>query len=165
MNTLEQQIEVRLTGPSSILSNFKPWDISMPLDLSNGKPGRQAVKFNLDAVKVPAGLKIQKVSPNTVEVVLAKIERRNIPVSVKIKEWDFMRNHIRGIEIEPSEVEVEAPPEEFFRIPAVYTQEIEVEPGMDDIFTTVTRVELKEAHARITSNPNIRVKIHFNQNR
>jgi len=159
-NKIDRHVEVRLQGPSYILSGFKPSDMSMTLDLSNGKPGHQTVNFDLQAMKMPVGIQIQRVFPQAVDVVLDWTERRNIPVSVKIKELKLIQHRIRSIEVEPQEVEVEALPEEFSRMPVAYTQEIEVEPGVG-IFTTVARVELAEAHAKITSDPNVRIKIHF----
>jgi hypothetical protein len=45
-------------------------------------------------------------------------------------------------------------------MPVAYTEEIEVATG-GDTFSTVARVELVEAHAKITCDPNVRVKVHF----
>ena len=162
INKIDRQVEVRLQGPSYVLSGFKPTDISMTLDLFNGKPGHQTVNFDLQAIKIPAGVQVQRVFPQAVDVVLVQMERRSIPVSAKIKGWKLIQHRIRSIEIEPKEIEVEALPEEFSRMPVAYTQEIEVEPGTNT-FSTVVRVELAEAHARITSDPNVRVRIHFKQ--
>jgi len=161
-NKLDRQVEVRLQGPSYILSGFKHSDISMGLDLSDGKQGHQAVKFDLKTIKAPAGVRVQSVYPQAIDVILEQTERRNIPVSLRIKGSELIQHRISSIEIEPHEVEVEALPREFSRMPVVYTREIEIESGKD-VFTTITRVELTEAHARITSDPNIRVKIYFLQ--
>ena len=159
---VDQQIEVRLQGPSSMLANLRPSDISMPLDLSKGRQGMQTVKFDLDAVKLPAGVRIRQVSPQEINVFLLETQRRTIPVYVKIKGWNTIRHRISKIEVEPREVEVEAPPEELARMRVIYTSELEVEPGTEP-FTTITRLELTEKHARITSDPFIRVEIHFTQ--
>ena len=161
-NKLDRQVEVRLQGPSYILSGFKPSDISMALDLYNGKPGHQTVNFDLQAIKIPAGVQVQRIFPQAVDVVLEQTERRSIPVSARIKRLKLIQHRISGIEIEPREVEVEALPEEFSRMPVAYTQEIEIEPGIL-MFTTVARVELAEAHAKITSDPNVRVTIRFHR--
>ena len=159
-NEVERRVEVRLQGPASLLSRCNPSDISVTLNLSDGTPGRQTVKLDLQAVKVPAGVQVQEIFPKAIDIVLERTERRGIPVSVKIKGWESIRHQIRTIEIDPSKVEVEALPKEFFRIPVVYTQEIEVNPATD-IFTTDALVELSETHAKITSDPNIRVKIYL----
>jgi YbbR domain-containing protein len=161
-NKVERQVEVRLQGPSSLLAGFRPSDISMALDLSGGKPGRQTVKFDLRTVKVPPGIQVQRIFPQSIEVVLERTERRTIPVSLRLKCGESVRKKIRNVEIDPPDVEVEALPAEFARMPVAYTEEIVPDPGADT-FTAVARVELHESHAKITGNPYVRVKIHFRQ--
>lgn len=161
-NQLERQVEVRLQGPSSLLTGFKPSDISIALDLSGGKAGRQTVKFDIRTVKVPPGIQVQRIFPQEIDVVLEKTERRSIPVSLKIKGGKALKSRIREIEIDPPEVEVEALPGEFSRMPVAYTEEIVLEPDVES-FTAVARVELRESHARIIGDPRVRVKIHFRQ--
>ncbi|MCL2103376.1 MAG: CdaR family protein [Syntrophorhabdaceae bacterium] len=159
---IERQFEVRLQGPSYILSGLKPSDITLALDLSNAGQGRQSIKFDLRAIKVPSGVRVQSVYPQSADVVLEQLERRKVPVAARIKSWKLIQQQISKIEIEPREVEVEALPEELSRIRVVNTQEIEVEPGMD-VFTTVALLELPEGHARITNDTHVRVKIHFHK--
>ena len=161
-NQVDSQVEVRLQGPSSLLAGFKSSDISMALDLGNGRTGRQTVKFDVRAVKVPPGIQVQRIFPQEIDVVLEKTERRSIPVSLRIKGGKNLRSRIRSIEIDPPEVEVEALPAEFSRMPVAYTEEIALEPDVDTL-SAVARVELREAHAKIIGEKSVRVKIHFRQ--
>lgn len=159
-NKVETHVEVRLQGPSSILAGFKSSEISMALDLSAGKPGRQIVKFDPAAVRVPPGVAVQRIFPQAVEVVLARTERRRIPVSVRMKGGSALRSRIASIEYEPKEIEVEALPEEFTRMPFAYTEEIAPDPGTDT-YEAEARVDLREPHAKISGDRYIRVKIRF----
>ncbi len=161
-NKVERQVEVRLQGPSSLLTGFRPSDISLALNLADGKPGRQTVKFDLRTVKVPPGVQVQRIFPQSIDVVLERTERRPIPVSLRIRGGEAARKRIRSVEIDPPEVEVEALPAEFSRMPVAYTEEIVLDPDVETM-TTVARVELREAHAKITGNPYVRVRIHFRQ--
>ena len=120
------------------------------------------MKFDIRTVKVPPGIQVQRIFPPNIDVVLERTERRSIPVSLRIKGEKSLRNRIRTVEIDPKEIEVEALPAEFSRMPVAYTEEIVLEPDVDT-FTTVARVELRGAHARIIGDPNVRVKIHFRQ--
>jgi hypothetical protein len=118
------------------------------------------VKFDPRTVKVPPGIAVQRIFPQTMDVVLERTERRAIPVSLRIKGGKDIRSRIAAIEIDPPEIEVEALPEEFSRMPVAYTEEVVPEPGVG-VFTTTARVELREAHAKITGDRNVRVKIKF----
>ena len=159
-NKPERQVEVRLSGPSSLLSGTRPSEISAGVDLSGGRLGRQYFTLDDRAVKVPPGIKVQRIFPPSIEVILDRTERRTVRVSARIGGGAAVRRRIAKVEIDPPSVEVEALPEEFSRIAAVYTEEIV--PNADgEAFSTTARVELREPHAKIVGSPSVRVKIQF----
>ena len=159
-NKPERQVEVRLSGPSSLLSGIRPTEISAGVDLTAAREGRQSFTMDDRAVKVPPGIKVQRIFPASVEVVLVRTERRSVPVSVRLGGEGALRRRVAKVEIAPPSLEVEALPEEFARMPVLYTEE--VVPGRTDgVFSGIARVETRETHAKIVDNPNVRVKIHF----
>ena len=159
-NKPERQVEVRLSGPSSLLSGIRPAEISAGVDLTAAREGRQSFTMDDRAVKVPPGIKVQRIFPASVEVVLVRTERRSVPVSVRLGGEGALRRRVAKVEIDPPSLEVEALPEEFARMPVLYTEE--VVPGRTDgVFSGIARVETRETHAKIVGNPNVRVKIHF----
>ena len=159
-NKPERQVEVRLSGPSSLLSGIRPTEISAGVDLTAAREGRQSFTMDDRAVKVPPGIKVQRIFPASVEVVLVRTERRPVPVSVRIGGGGAVRGRVAKIEADPPSLEVEALPEEFARMPVLYTEE--VVPGRTDgVFSGIARVETRETHAKIVGNPDVRVKIHF----
>jgi YbbR domain-containing protein len=159
-NKPERQVEVRLSGASSLLSGLRPSEISVGVDLSSAHAGRQF--FNLDdrAVRVPPGIKVQRIFPSSIEVILDRTERRMVPVTVRIGGGAAVRRHVAKVEIEPPSVEVEALAEEFARMPVVYTEEI-VPERTDGAYSVDARVETREPHAKIVGNPNVRVRFQF----
>ncbi len=159
-NKPERQVEVRLSGPSSLLSGLRPSEISAGVDLTAARAGRQFFTMDDRAVKVPPGIKVQRIFPSSIEVILDRTERRVIPVSVRIGGGAAVRRRVAKVEIDPLSVEVEALPEEFTRMPVVYTEEV-VPERTEGVYSTIARVETREAHARIVGDPNVRVKIHF----
>ena len=159
-NKPERQVEVRLSGPSSLLSGMRPTEISAGVDLTSAREGRQSFIMDDRAVKAPPGITVQRIFPPSVEVVLTRTERRSVPVSVRIGGGAAVRRRVAKVEIDPPSVEIEALPEEFTRMPVIYTEE--VAPGRtDDVYSAIARVETRETHAKIVGNPNVRVKIHF----
>ena len=159
-NKPERQVEVRLSGPSSLLSGIRPAEISAGVDLTAAREGRQSFTMDDRAVKVPPGIKVQRIFPASVDVVLVRTERRSVPVSVRLGGEGALRRRVAKVEIDPPSLEVEALPEEFARMPVLYTEE--VVPGRTDgVFSGIARVETRETHAKIVGNPNVRVKIHF----
>ena len=161
-NKAERQVEVRLSGPSSLLSGMRPSEISAAVDLAAGHAGRQFFTMDDRSVKVPPGIKVQRIYPSSIEVVLERTERRMVPVAARIGGGSAIRKHVAKVEVDPPSVEVEALPEEFARMPVIYTEEV-LPDRTDREYSAITRVETREAHAKIVGNPAVRVKIEFRQ--
>lgn len=159
-NKPEREVEVRLSGPSSLLSGMRPTEISAGVDLTSARTGRQYFTLDDRAVKVPSGIKVQRIFPSSIEVILDRTERRAIPVSVRIGGGGAVRRRVAKVQVDPPSLEIEALPEEFARMPVVYTEEV-VPERTDGVQTAIARVETREPHARIVGDPNVRVKIHF----
>jgi YbbR domain-containing protein len=159
-NKPEREVEVRLSGPSPLLSGKRPSEISASVDLTAAHAGRQYFTLDDRAVKVPPGIKVQRIFPPSIEVILDRTERRMVPVSVRIGGGAAVRKRVAKVEIDPPSVEVEALTEEFSRMPVVYTEEVAPERTEGE-FSAIARVETREAHAKIVGNPDVRVKIQF----
>jgi hypothetical protein len=153
-------VEVRLSGPSSLLSGMRPSEISAGVDVTAAHAGRQYFTLDDRAVKVPPGIKMQRIFPPSIEVILDRTERRAVPVSARIGGGAAVRRRIAKVEIDPPSVEVEALPEEFTRMPVVYTEEV-VPERTEGAYLAIARVETREAYAKIVGNPDVRVKIQF----
>jgi hypothetical protein len=159
-NKSEREVEVRLSGPASLLSGMRPSEISAGVDLTAARSGRQFFTLDDRVVKVPPGVKVQRIFPASIEVILDRTERRTVPVSARIGGGAAVRRRVAKVEIDPPSVEVEALPEEFSRMPVIYTEE--VVPGRTEgEYSAIARVETREAHAKIVGNPSVRVKIQF----
>ena len=159
-NKPERQVEVRLSGPSSLLSGMRPSEVSAGVDLSAARAGRQFFTLDDRAVKVPTGIKVQRIFPPSIEVVLDRTERRTVPVSARISGGAAIRRRVAKVEIDPPSVEIEALAEEFARMQVVYTEEILPE-RTEGAYSVDARVETREPHAKIVGNPNVRVKLQF----
>jgi len=139
---------------------MRPSEISAGVDLTAARAGRQSFTLDDRAVKVPPGIKVQRILPSAIEVILDRTERRMVAVAARIGGTAAVRKRVAKVEIDPPSVEVEALPEEFSRMPSVYTEEV-VPDRTDGAYSAIARVETREAHAKIVGNPNVRVKIQF----
>jgi hypothetical protein len=105
-------------------------------------------------------MKAQRIYPNTVEVSLERLERRTLPVVARFVGGTEARRRIFKTEIAPASLEVEALPEDFFRLKSLAAIVVIPEKGSEN-FSENVRVELREGHARIVGNPVVRVTIQF----
>ena len=159
-NKVDRQVDVRLAGPSTLINTLQLNEISAAVDLSVAKAGRETIPLSERSVKVPAGVRVERVYPAYVEVVLERLERKTVPVLPQIKASSRVRARIVKTEVEPPSLEVEALPDEFSRLKTLATEEIAPELT-EGVFTARARVNLPEGHAKIIGNPNVLVTIHF----
>jgi YbbR domain-containing protein len=159
-NKVERQVEVRLAGPPSLLGTLKPSDINAAIDLTGSKPGKHVIPVDDRSIRVPPGIKVQRIYPDTVEVSVERLERRSLPVVARFVGGAEARRRISKIEIVPSSLDVEALPEDFFRLKSLSAIVVIPEMGSEN-FTENVRVELREGHARIVGDPIVRVTILF----
>jgi YbbR domain-containing protein len=153
-------VEVRLAGPPSLLGTPQQTEISASIDLSGARPGRQLVNVDDRSIKIPQGIKVQRIYPNVIEVSLERLERRRLPVHARLDGAADVRRRIAKIEIVPSSLEVEALPSDFSRLKSLPAPVSVPDTGSEN-FTENVRVELQEGHAKIVGNPSVRVTIHF----
>jgi YbbR domain-containing protein len=159
-NKVDRQVEVRLAGPPSLLGTLKPSDINAAIDLTGSKPGKHVIPVDDRSIRVPPGIKVQRIYPDTVEVSLERLERRSLPVVARFVGGAEARRRISKIEIVPSSLDVEALPEDFLRLKSLSAIVVIPETGSEN-FTENVRVELREGHARIVGDPIVRVTILF----
>lgn len=66
------EVEVRVTGPKTLVTDLSPTHIEVAIDLSNGRLGLNTYSINPQEIKTPRGVDVIRVSPTTVKVRLEK---------------------------------------------------------------------------------------------
>jgi YbbR domain-containing protein len=159
-NKVERQVDVRLAGPSTLINTVEQNEIAAVIDLSGANPGRGIIPLTERSVKAPAGFRVERVYPSSVEVILEKLERKTVPVRPRIGGDSETLAKIVKTEVEPASVEVEALPKELSRLETLTTEEV-VPETPEGIFTARVRVNLPEGHAKIVGNQTVLVRIQF----
>lgn len=159
-NKVDRQVDVRIAGPSTLISGLEQKEISVEVDLSGAKTGKEVIPLTERSVKIPAGFRVERVYPGSIEVVLEKLERRTVPVRARIGGTPEIRARIVKTEVDPPSLEVEALPGELSHLKTLTTEEVNPEEA-EGVFTAKVRVNLPEGHAKIVGNPTVLVTIEF----
>jgi YbbR domain-containing protein len=159
-NKVDRQVDVRLAGPPTLINGLQQKEISAVIDLSNAKKGKEIIPLTERSVEVPAGFRVERVYPSSVEIVLERLERKTLPVRARIGGPAEVRSRIEETEVDPPSLEVEALPDEIDRIKELDTEE--VTPDVPEgVFRAKAKVNLPEGHAKIVGNPSVLVTIRF----
>lgn len=159
-NKVDRQVDVRLAGPSTLINTIQQEELSVVVDVAGRKPGRQTIPLTERSVKVPAGFRVERVYPDSIEIVLEKLVRKSVPVVPRIGGGPAIRTKIEETSVDPPSLDVVALPEEFARIKSLYTEEV-VPGNPEGVYTAKARVDLADGHARIVGNPVVLVTIQF----
>ncbi len=159
-NTIERRVDVRVAGPATVIGALPRDQVTAVVDLSRARPGRTVYPLTADSVTVPSGVRVVRISPDSVEVALARLERRRLPVTARIAGSARLKSRIARITVDPPELEVEGLPEDLARVKTLWTEELSPEAPAG-IFSARARVEMPEGRAKIVGNSNVRVTVQF----
>lgn len=123
-NEVPAQVDVRLSGPRTLLMNLGPKDISISVDLSDLKPGVASFKRLDDKLNIPTGIRVTRLSPSFVDIKLERIRSKEVPVQVKLAGRPAEGLRIAAVEVDRPTVTVEGAEGELRALEAVATDVI-----------------------------------------
>lgn len=117
-------VDLRVKGPRTLLGRFHPRKIT--LNLSGVRPGPASFRVSSDLLSLPRGVKIQRISPSQVNLEVAAIIRRKIPVRPDVMGTPPHGYLVKEVEVVPNAVEVVGPAPQIEKIDAVMTVPVDV---------------------------------------
>lgn len=136
-NEVPGQIDVRISGPRTLLVNLDEKQISIPINLDGLDAGTTTFRRLEERLNLPSGLKVTRVSPSYVEIQLDHIRRQSFPVRVDIVGIPAQGFDVVSVRIDPALVTVEGAERELRSLEAIYTEPLSVEGMKTDVKQTV----------------------------
>lgn len=102
-----REVLVTLNGPLSLLKNVKPGDISLIIDLSKAREGRQILTVRKSDIVVPKGIRVEEVRPDYVVLEVDRTVEKYLRVIVKLDQK--LAREYRVLSWSPQHVLVEGP--------------------------------------------------------
>jgi YbbR domain-containing protein len=131
-------IDVRVRGGISTLSRLGPGDIVAQLDLKGARVGRRLYQITPDQVRVPFGVQIVQVTPQTIALTLELSASKQVPV-VPAVEGDPLPGYVVGkTTVDPPTVEVIGPQSAVARVTEAVTEPVSVADARADVRDVVT---------------------------
>jgi len=117
-------VDLRVKGPRTLLHRFHPKKIT--LNLSGVRPGSASFRVSADLLSLPRGVKVERISPSQIDLEVAAIIRRKIPVRPDMVGTPPHGYTVKEVEIVPNAVEVVGPAPQIEKIDAVMTAPVDV---------------------------------------
>jgi YbbR domain-containing protein len=158
-NEVPSLVDVRVSGPRTLLTNLRPKDISLSVDLRDLQPGLTSFKRLEERLNIPSALKVTRLSPSFVDVKLERVKEKSVPIRAVLSGTPAEGCKIGAVQISPNQVVVEGAESELKDINEVVTEEVDVE-GVKESFTLMVPLnyygkytslkEQKTAEVRVT---------------
>jgi len=108
INDLPDNVRLTVSGLQARLNSLASTDIHVPLDASDlHEPGVVVRALNVADFRLPAGLSIEKVQPDRIELQVDRVISRKIAVQARLEVPEGWK--VENVSVEPAEAELRGP--------------------------------------------------------
>ena len=136
-NDVPSLLDVRISGPRSVLMNLEQSDLAIDIDLNGLSTGIASFKRLEERFNLSRNLKITRTSPSIIEVRLERVRAKRVPVKVVLDDELPAGFEIDAITVKPSHVEISGSGSELKLVNEVPTDPIKVDEVTEDTVLTV----------------------------
>ncbi|MEZ4598656.1 MAG: CdaR family protein [Syntrophotaleaceae bacterium] len=159
-NDIPSRIEVRISGPRTLLMNLHPEDIGISVDLKGLRPGLTTFKRLEERLNLPGPLKVTRLSPSYIDVRLDRVITKSVPVKVRLAGNPAKGYRVVRAVSDPANATIEGAKSELEKVEMVLTDEVELEGATEDLKTAISLNYLgRYSHLKDRSNVEVRVDL------
>ncbi|MCK4691181.1 MAG: YbbR-like domain-containing protein, partial [Desulfuromonadales bacterium] len=125
-NEVPSLVDVRVSGPRTLLMKVSPKDISITVDLVDLQPGLTTFKRLEERLNLPSGLRVTRLSPSFIDLKLERIRQKRVPVKIALVGEPLAGYRIGSVRAVPERVLVEGAESELKNVREVTTEPIDL---------------------------------------
>jgi YbbR domain-containing protein len=157
-NEVPSQIDVRISGPRTLLMNLQPKDISIAVDLKGLEPGLTSFKRLEERFNLPSALKVTRLSPSFVDVKVERIKSKKVPAKVIVTGVPATGFKFDSIHYKPTEVTVEGAESELKDVNLVESDPVNIEGGKDS-FTLIVPLNYRGKYTTLKEVKTVEIQV------
>jgi YbbR domain-containing protein len=157
-NEVPSLVDVRLSGPRTLLMNLSPKDISISVDLVDLKPGLTSFKRLEERLNIPSGVKVTRLSPSFIDVKLERIKEKVVPLKVVFSGVPAEGFQLGPVELKPDRVTVAGAESEIKDVIEVATEPVQVE-GVKESFTLMVPIIYRGKYTWLNDSEAVEVRV------
>lgn len=127
VNNVPHGVEIRVNGPRSLVQSLSTENLSKTLDLSSTKEGAVSFSISSEGIPLPRGVKITRINPTQVTVVLQKLMIKNVSVSPRVAGRPDPRYELESVRVNPEHVDIAGPEDVVKKIEGLLTKPIDIQ--------------------------------------
>jgi len=150
-NQVPSLIDVRISGPRTLLMKVSPNDISITVDLSDLKPGLTTFKRLEERLNLPSGMRVTRVSPSFVDIRLERRKQKKVPIKVVLAGDPDPGYRVVGLRALPDKVSISGAESEIKSISEVMTEPIDLK-GVTENFSEIVPLTYERTYTNFVDD-------------
>lgn len=159
-NEVPSLVDVRISGPRTLLSNIQSSALSMSVDLQGLQAGLTTFKRLDQNLNIPSALRVSRLSPSYVEVKLERIRQKNVPVRVSFSGQLANGATLGSVIVRPESVMIEGAESEVKDVDSVETEVIDITLAQES-FTLTLPIEYRGTYTELKDQKTVEVEVHI----
>jgi YbbR domain-containing protein len=135
---LLDSVDVRLRASPGIIHRLSAGDVSAQIDLAGAEEGERIVHLSPQAIRVPFGVEVVKVTPSIVTLNFERTLQRSVPVRPRLLGRPALGYEVAEMTSEPAEVRISGPKSRVQEIESAFTEPVSVEGAQANVVDSVT---------------------------
>ena len=157
-NEVPSLIDVRVSGPRTLLMKISPNDISIIVDLTDLKPGLTTFKRLEERLNLPSGLRVTRLSPSFIDLKLERVKQKLVPITVALTGEPLPGFKVERVKVVPDEVIIEGGETELKSVSEVTTEEVDLN-GVNEGFSLIVPLVHRGAYTHFKDEKTTEVQI------
>ncbi len=108
-NDLPSDIQIRVFGPRSIIRNIASQNLTKVIDLKDASPGKMLIHLAADDFSLPGGVKVLRIKPSIIEIVLQPLLRKTVPVRPVLINKPAQGYEVERVMVQPLATQISGP--------------------------------------------------------
>ena len=151
-------VEVRLRGPSRLIRDIQPQDISSTIDLTRITPGEKIIPLSPQSIRAPFGIEVVGVTPSRVRISVEPTITKVLPVIAVIAGKPAEGFRVAGTSVVPEMVEARGPAPRMAPLERIQTAPVDI-TGLRETVDTAVELDPAEPLIRIPQVGPVRVQV------
>jgi YbbR domain-containing protein len=149
-------VEVRLRASPGVMQQLGPAEISAQIDLAGSSEGERIVHLTADAIRVPFGVTVVRITPAILNLNFERTLQKVVPVRPRILGRPAPGYEVAEVVSEPAEVRIAGPKSRVMEVESAFTEALSVERAETAVVDELN-IGLEDPVLRIQGSPRVRV--------
>ncbi len=155
-------IDVRVSGPRTLLGRIDRKRLSVSLDLNGIRPGPSVFRVEPEALNLPHGVKVARINPAQLTLELERVGHKAVPVRIRFAGKPPPDLQLGDTKVSPETVQVTGPASDVEDVQAATTEPLDISTAT--VGTLERELTLESAGEYLSFSANrVAAQVHFEE--